>query len=491
MGNKPYPEKFDSGFTERLTRHPRIGYYIYPDELCGRESKGNILVTFVIDQLLVVKKLVDDPKFNEELVKIADPTEVNVFDGNKSEVAPGNNVEIWTLKEVDGSHEHADVAHAVWNLRHFVPKGMQKEMVAPNHVLVPPGRMHECPWGPPEEHGSVTVPSRVGPLIEVVVVDSGFIMSGPAGRVVTNVTFAESLQQLPGGGPPLYDWQPGTEAPPGVVDALDQNADGRLDALAGHANFVAGVVARGSEHAELTVESLNCSVIDSDTSIPGFVTEAEVARAWWEHRTAPVVNVGYAFATLPNQALAVESDPNVVNGPPSWALRVVMEAVGDNEEHVVVAPAGNQDCSVPQYPAAFSVDYDNVAAVGSVDANGARSVFSNYGDWVNCCAKGEDVVSTFIGWWDGEAEEGEPNPLAAATGVPLPHPPKHFRGWASWSGTSFAAPKVSAAIAHGVAESITPAGPQKTPGQVWQEMFANAPDSGVSMGKLLDTLPPI
>ena len=70
---------------------------------------------------------------------------------------------------------------------------------------------------------------------------------------VTNVTFGEWLVQVPGIAP-AYDWQPGTEAPPGVPDPLDQNEDGRLDALAGHANFVAGVVAQGCEHAELTVE---------------------------------------------------------------------------------------------------------------------------------------------------------------------------------------------------------------------------------------------
>ena len=198
MGNKPDREMFDSGFTERLTRHPRIGYYIYPEELCGRGSTGNILVTFVIDQLLVVKKLADDPKFNSQLSEIADQTNVRVFEAGKTGLASENNVEIWRLKAADGEQEHADVAHAVWNLRQKVPKGMRPEMVAPNHVLVPPGRMHECPWGPPEEHDAVTVPPRVSPFVEVVVIDSGFIMAGPVGRVVTNLTFAESLQQLPG-----------------------------------------------------------------------------------------------------------------------------------------------------------------------------------------------------------------------------------------------------------------------------------------------------
>ena len=286
-----------------------------------------------------------------------------------------------------------------------------------------------------------------------------------------------------------YDWQPGTEAPAGVENPLDQNGDCKLDALAGHANFVAGVVAQGSEHAELTVESLNCSVIDSDTSVPGFVTEAEVARSWWQHRNAPVVNVGFAFATLPNQALTVESDPAAMNGPPSWALQVVMESVGGKPEYLVVAPAGNQDCAVRQYPAAFSLDYDNVAGVGSVDTSGGRSQFSNYGDWVNCCAKGEDVASAFIDHWDGETEEGEPDETLTAAGMPLLHPTKHFVGWASWSGTSFAAPKVSSNVAHRVAESIA-GGAVITPTAAWVDLKNEGTFvADLQMGVRLDTLP--
>jgi hypothetical protein len=473
MGNKPDRELFASGFTERLTRHPRIAYYIYPDCLCGTDSDWNIVVSFVVDQLLVTTQLAEDPKFNRHLSELAEPTHVHVFDPGKAGPATEKNVQIWRLKESAqnlGEKSHADVAHAVWSLRKNVPEKMDKAMVAPNHVLVPPGRTHECPFGPPDEHPPVSVPPRVSPLVEVVVIDSGFILAGPVGQVITNLTFSESLQQVPGAGPPLYDWQPGTEAPPGVVDPLDQNGDGMLDALAGHANFVAGVVARGSEHAELTVESLNCSVIDSDTSVPGFVTEAEVARSWWEHRLSPVVNVGFAFATLPNQALAIESDPGDVNGPPSWPLRVVMESVGGKAEHVVVAPAGNQRCTVPQYPAAFSVDFDNVAGVGSVDASGHASVFSNHGSWVNCCTEGEDVASTFIDHWDGKTEEADPNPNVPAANQS--HPTKHFSGWASWSGTSFAAPKVSAAIADAVASSIA-TGAEVSPQAAWAQLKSN------------------
>ncbi len=482
MGNKPSRDEFVGlGFTERLTRHPRIGYYIYPDELCGRASKSSALVVFVVDQLLVVSRLAADMAFNEALSRYAGPTGVHVFDSEKSGVAEEDNIQIWQLKgeHASGNKTHADVAEAVWALRRELPDEL-RPMIAPNHVLVPCGRTHECPWGPPEEHSAVTLPARVSPAVEVVVIDSGFIMASPVATVVTNVSFGEWLVQVPAAAAAAaYEWQPGTEAPPGAVSPLDQNGNGMLDALAGHANFVVGVVAQGCEYAELSVESLSSSVIDNDTSIPGFVTEAEVARAWWEHRNAPIANIGFAFATLPNQPLAVDSDPNVVNGPPSWALQVVMNAIGNTEEHVVVAPAGNQNCTVPQYPAAFSLTHQNVAGVGSVDASGNRSTFSNHGPWVNCCTTGEDVASAFVDRWHGQTEEAELDPA-----VP-PHPLKTFAGWASWNGTSFAAPKVAAAIAELVAT-----GTANSPGDAWEQLQAGGPTAGLDMGKRLDGLSP-
>ena len=85
----------------------------------------------------------------------------------------------------------------------------------------------------------------------------------------------------------------------------------------------------------------------------------------------------------------------------------------------------------------------------------ARRSFSNHGDWVTCCTEGENVVSTFVTGWSGPTEDAEPqgSPNAGT------QPTKNFSsGWASWSGTSFAAPKVAAAIARRVDETGHAAG---------------------------------
>ncbi|MEN9824454.1 MAG: hypothetical protein RI953_199 [Pseudomonadota bacterium] len=65
---------------------------------------------------------------------------------------------------------------------------------------------------------------------------------------------------------------------------------------------------------------------------------------------------------------------------------------------VVVAAAGNDGTETPSYPAA----YDSVVAVCATSedyAQGAygRAPFSNFGDWVDICAPGTDIVSTVPG----------------------------------------------------------------------------------------------
>jgi subtilisin family serine protease len=97
-------------------------------------------------------------------------------------------------------------------------------------------------------------------------------------------------------------------------------------------------------------------------------------------------------------------------------------------ETLVVAAAGNHAVARPFYPAAFK----RVLAVGAVDQarrRWTRAIYSNYGPWVDACSTGTDVHSTFVRF--------------AATAAS----PEGFDGGATWSGTSFAAPRVSAAAA--------------------------------------------
>jgi subtilisin family serine protease len=79
--------------------------------------------------------------------------------------------------------------------------------------------------------------------------------------------------------------------------------------------------------------------------------------------------------------------------------------------------------SRPVFPAAFP----GVVGVGAFGPTGPAA-FTNFGPWVDACAPGVDLVGIFFSWSDR---------------------PEHlrFRGWAIWSGTSFACPIVAGAIA--------------------------------------------
>jgi len=102
----------------------------------------------------------------------------------------------------------------------------------------------------------------------------------------------------------------------------------------------------------------------------------------------------------------------------------------------------------------------------------ARAWFSNWGPWANCCTRGQDVRSTFIHW------------LGPVEGEPLTEI-ENFIGWARWDGTSFAAPKVAAAIARLVAGS----GETLLPVDAYHELVGGT--GGVTVTPLTDmTLSP-
>ena len=110
---------------------------------------------------------------------------------------------------------------------------------------------------------------------------------------------------------------------------------------------------------------------------------------------------------------------------------VLAKAVTDAQDQgaVVVAAAGNAGSCRLFWPACLP----GVISVGATFC-GERAWFSNFGPWVRASAPGVDIVSTFF------THDG---PAVSVGG----YDPDEYRGWAEWSGTSFAAPQVAAAIA--------------------------------------------
>ena len=111
------------------------------------------------------------------------------------------------------------------------------------------------------------------------------------------------------------------------------------------------------------------------------------------HCDTDVIQCGFAFPTL-------DDYPSL---PFAAAMQVLTGPDAPREGIAVVAPAGNEESAGPYWPAALP---DVIGVASTNTAGEARAWFSNWGQWCDCCTRGEHVFSTFI-YWDGPID-GEP-----------------------------------------------------------------------------------
>ena len=191
-------------------------------------------------------------------------------------------------------------------------------------------------------------------------------------------------------------------------DEPDDDRLGQLDEQAGHGTFISGIIRQLCPDARIHHRGVLTSYGDGDDA--SVISAIERALATMTGYDIVVM----AFGTYG----AADEQP-----PLADAVRRLLR------DSLVIASAGNDATSRPYYPAALP----GVIAVGALDQAG-RARFSNFGSWVDACAPAVDVVSTFF---DGFTER------CGCCGSPT----QTYEGWARWSGTSFAAPKVAGVIA--------------------------------------------
>lgn len=192
----------------------------------------------------------------------------------------------------------------------------------------------------------------------------------------------------------------------------DNAADGFLDPASGHGTFIAGLVhllAPGR-----AVVPVRIVMPFGDVDVLSVVQAVERLRAHDLLHDRTIVNMSFGgYADEDMDLLAA-------------AVRRIRQTGA-----VVVASAGNDATDRPMFPACLP----DVVAVGALDPYGPAP-YSNHGAWVDACAPGSDLVSAFFEF-NGQMEVF-PAPGSAD--------PDDFEHWARWTGTSFAAPIVAAAL---------------------------------------------
>ncbi len=184
-------------------------------------------------------------------------------------------------------------------------------------------------------------------------------------------------------------------------------ADNYLDPVAGHGTFIAGIIEQLTPGCQIRVQQV--------FEPQGDVATSELAgRLWFLMLFVGPDIVNFSFGGTGRDLL----------------FEGMIAAYHEFDDVVFVAAAGNEGSCVEQYPAALPwvIGVAGLGPIGPAD-------WSNYGPWVDACAPGTDLVSCFFSHFDGD--------LPRINGIDS----DDFDEWATWTGTSFAAPVVVAALA--------------------------------------------
>lgn len=206
----------------------------------------------------------------------------------------------------------------------------------------------------------------------------------------------------------------------------DETDPPTLDLGAGHGTFVAGIVEQVSP--ETTVKMYKA--VDGDGNGSDLDVATAILRAYDDGTR--ILNLSLGTITPSDQ--------------PPLAMLVALEMIAerrktaaDKTDLVIVAAAGNTQNNRPVFPAALCsrrFEGVRVISVAGLDNNLLGSHFSTRGYWVTCSTIGQGILSTFVNGTESLLQDHDPEFW-----------PNGQDPWAIWTGTSFAAPQVAAAIA--------------------------------------------
>ena len=255
------------------------------------------------------------------------------------------------------------------------------EALAPEVLVVPAGYAPTDPlYGP-----------RQAAHYEPLGVDEAWDVTGGHPSVVVQVTdggIDEGHEDML-----RNKWRNPGEADCG--DGLDDDGNGYVDDCQGYNHAMGSAALEGNEHGA-HVAGLVAATTDNGLGVAGVCggrgggpgCSLMVSTVFGRSK-----NGGYAEAMVygADHNASVSSNSWVYGSPGVYdpALLAAIDYAVDRGVLVVFA-AGNNNRNKPYYPAV----YEPVLAVGAVAAGGAHASYSNFGDWVDVSATGDDVWST-------------------------------------------------------------------------------------------------
>jgi subtilisin family serine protease len=247
-----------------------------------------------------------------------------------------------------------------------------------------------------------------------------------------------------------------TDVAGGVVDPLQ----GELGCDTGHGTFVAGLIRQMCPDADV----LSIRVMDADgvaeehillEALAGLATRQEAGQAPGGDGSGFIDVLSLSLGYYHEQPIDSEYDSQLLDP----LLRLARGGTA------VVVAAGNDATFRPMYPAAFSPHSGSTAtkfdpncvpvvSVGALNPDGkSTALFSNEGEWVRCMAPGAALVSAFPTNVEGPAQPSYR--VAFGTSMRATIDPDNFSsGFATWSGTSFAAPILAGEIAQELLDGV-------------------------------------
>ena len=228
-------------------------------------------------------------------------------------------------------------------------------------------------------------------------------------------------------------------------DVLEEGGDGRVDdSTIGHGTAVAGIAG---------------ALVSNGVGIAGLAPDVDLlpVRVLADRDGDEADIVVGVYAALGQGADVINLSVGTERASPQLEMAV---RHARQRGAVVVASSGNTGDEVGGNPRVYPAAFDGVLGVGATTRDDERATYSNYGDWLSLVAPGGAPSPTVDTGILTTCPEG-------ARGCPDAH------GYAVRSGTSFAAPYVSATAA-----LVRERHPRALPSQVAHRLTATAEDVG-------------